>query len=204
MTTPHYFSEHQPDDSPRVERTVRLRGKDYSVLTASGVFAHDKVDRGTAVFLAKVPNPDIPDGSVALDLGCGWGPMTLALCDAAPNAQVWAVDVNERARHLTEENLRRAGLKGTVLDPQAALERLADRRIALLWSNPPVRIGKQELHKLLTTWLSLLADDGVAYLVVQRNLGADSLQKWLQEQGFTCERLGSAKGYRVFEVRPGL
>ena len=70
-----------------------------------------------------------------------------------------------------------------------------------IWSNPPIRIGKDALHDLLLTWLPRLAPDGRAVLVVGKNLGADSLQRWLGEQGWPTERVGGAKGFRVLETR---
>jgi 16S rRNA (guanine1207-N2)-methyltransferase len=73
-------------------------------------------------------------------------------------------------------------------------------RFTEIWSNPPIRIGKQALHDLLLTWLPRLAPGGRAVLVVGRNLGADSLHRWLEEQGHPTTRIGSAKGFRVLEV----
>ena len=71
----------------------------------------------------------------------------------------------------------------------------------MIWSNPPIRIGKNALHELLKTWLSMLSANGVAYLVVQKNLGADSLTQWLCQQGFPAEKIASKKGYRIIECR---
>ena len=198
----HYFSATPSADAPRVTRDVTLRGVDYSVITQGGVFAHDKVDKATAVLLARVPEPDLQPGQIALDLGCGWGPITLALAEAAPVAEVWAVDVNERARSLTKENAERAGLSAQVFSPDEALAALGDRQISLIWSNPPVRIGKDELHELLLLWLGKLDRDGVAYLVIGRNLGADSIHTWLLDQGFGCEKIASAKGFRILRAFP--
>ena len=76
-------------------------------------------------------------------------------------------------------------------------------RFDTIWSNPPIRIGKDALHELLRTWLGRLAPGGVARLVVARNLGADTLQRWLSEQGYACERTASAKGFRVLVVTTG-
>jgi 16S rRNA (guanine1207-N2)-methyltransferase len=73
-------------------------------------------------------------------------------------------------------------------------------RFAAIWSNPPIRIGKQALHELLTTWLTRLSPGGRAHLVVQKNLGSDSLQRWLEDQGWPTERLTSRAGYRVLAV----
>lgn len=158
------------------------------------------MDKGTAVLLDKVPAPELPQGDLAVDVGCGWGPITLALAREAGGAEVWGVDVNERARELAAKNLERNNLKGRVYSPEEAEAALAGRQINLIWSNPPVRIGKEALHNLLVTWLDRLAPDGTAYLVVQKNLGADSLQRWLVGQGYGCEKIASAKGYRILAV----
>ena len=78
----------------------------------------------------------------------------------------------------------------------------SDTRFDVIWSNPPVRIGKEAMHQMLVSWLGRLAPSGVAYLVVQRNLGADSLITWLNGQGFEASKFASKKGYRIIEVRP--
>lgn len=195
----HYFTARPvgPDDQ-RVRR-VRLRGREVEVLTAPGVFSHDGLDLGTRVLLDGVDDP-APSGTF-LDLGCGWGPIALALAQASPAATVVAVDVNERALDLTAANAARLGLSNVVpLEAQAALADARTQEIDEIWSNPPIRIGKAALHDLLTTWLSRLSPAGRAYLVVQRNLGADSLQAWLAGQGLRADRLSSAKGFRILRV----
>ncbi len=232
VSNDHYFSATPSAPAATTERHVHLQGINYTVATQPGVFSHERVDKGTAVLLDKGPVPEIRPGELAVDIGCGWGPITIALAaavrdslaqaregngshddvadqQAATPAQLWGVDVNERSRELTERNLRRAGLweapglESAVYTPEEAFAALGERKVSLIWSNPPVRIGKEALHELLVSWLSVLADDGVAYLVVQKNLGADSLQKWLRGQGFSCEKLASAKGFRVLEARRG-
>ena len=80
----------------------------------------------------------------------------------------------------------------------------ADATYDELWSNPPIRIGKAALHELLLTWLARLVPGGRAVMVVGKNLGGDSLQRWLAERGFLVERHDSHKGFRIFSVRkPG-
>ncbi len=200
MANEHYFSQSPSSDEGAVERRVSLRGLEYAVTTSGGVFSASHVDKGTAVLLRKAPEPDLRPGDLAIDLGCGWGPLTLALCEKAAGADVWAVDVNERALELTRKNAARSGFSPKALAPDEALAALGDRKIQLIWSNPPVRIGKERLHELLATWIEKLSDDGAAYLVIQRNLGADSLRSWMLGQGWGCEKIGSAKGFRVFAV----
>lgn len=162
-----------------------------------GVFGSRAVDIGTLALLREAPAPP-PDGDI-LDLGSGYGPIAIALARQAPRARVWAVDVNERALELTRANARAAG----ALNVTAALpdEVPPDVRFAAIYSNPPVRIGKVPLHALLEHWLARLAAGGYAYLVVQRNLGSDSLAAWLASEGHEVRRLKSKKGYRVLAVR---
>ncbi|MDO5500571.1 MAG: methyltransferase, partial [Propionibacteriaceae bacterium] len=118
-----------------------------------------------------------------------------------PQAIIEAVDTNALALELTAANARAAGVADRVRTLLPA-DADAGARYDEIWSNPPIRIGKEALHELLLTWLPRLAPGGFARLVVGRNLGADSLQKWLIGQGYACGRVGSAKGFRVFEVTP--
>ena len=138
----------------------------------------------------------------ALDLGCGYGVLAIALASAVPGVEVDAVDVNERALALTEENAKLHEVADRVR-PLLPEQVDPDVRYDEIWSNPPIRIGKQALHELLLTWLPRLAPGGRAVLVVGRNLGADSLQAWLNDAGFRCDRIASAKGFRLLQVRAG-
>jgi 16S rRNA (guanine1207-N2)-methyltransferase len=191
----HYFDQDPAVASDR--RTVPLVLPDLSVTltTDRGVFARDAVDPGTKLLLLEGPPP--PAEGDLLDLGCGYGPIAVALARRAPAARVWAVDVNRRALELCATNAEAAGVEVRAATPD---EVPTDVRFAGIWSNPPVRIGKGALHALLVTWLERLAPDGRAALVVHRHLGADSLARWLAEQGWPATRIGSRMGYRLLEV----
>jgi 16S rRNA (guanine1207-N2)-methyltransferase len=197
----HYFSAEPASPGELRPLRVRLRGREVSVRVAAGVFSGDRLDLGTRVLLDAVDDP--PATGTLVDVGCGWGPLTIAMAQASPGARVLAVDVNARARDLTARNAAALGLGNvTVLEPAQALDELPDG-IDEIWSNPPIRIGKAALHELLTTWLTRLRPDGRAHLVVQRNLGADSLHRWLAEElGTDVTRTASSKGFRVLTVRP--
>lgn len=194
----HYF---ETPAGPGRERQVRARFWDteWTFTTAAGVFSGEGLDQGTAVLLRS--HAPRPGSRRMLDLGCGFGVIAVALASAAPDAHVDAVDVNERALDLTARNAAAHGVAGRV---RASLpDDVADGvRYDEIWSNPPIRIGKEALHALLLRWLPRLASGGVARLVVGRHLGADSLQRWLIAQGYRCDRTASAKGFRVFEVAP--
>jgi 16S rRNA (guanine1207-N2)-methyltransferase len=191
----HYFDQDPAVASDR--RTVPLVLPDLSVTltTDRGVFARDAVDPGTKLLLLEGPPP--PAEGDLLDLGCGYGPIAVALARRAPAARVWAVDVNRRALELCATNAEAAGVEVRAATPD---EVPTDVRFAGIWSNPPIRIGKGALHALLVTWLERLAPDGRAALVVHRHLGADSLARWLAEQGWPATRIGSRMGYRLLEV----
>ena len=193
----HYFSPEPSKPEKRREHSFLIRGTRFSVVTAGGVFSHDRIDKGTQVLLKHVAEP--PKEGLLVDVGCGWGPIALALATASPEATVLAVDVNERARELTALNAERAGLTNVVVtDPDTGLAMAAEGGVAAIWSNPPVRIGKKPLQKLLLDWFEHLT--GTAEIVVSKNLGADSLAAWLRSESYMVERVGSANGFRVLEV----
>jgi 16S rRNA (guanine1207-N2)-methyltransferase len=165
--------------------------------TDSGVFSPSRLDPGTRLLLDTAPPPPA-DGNL-LDLGSGYGPLALVLGARSPGARIWAVDVNVRALELCTANAERAGLANvrcTAPDDPAV-----PAAFRLIWSNPPIRIGKPALHALLATWLARLEPAGAAYLVVQRHLGSDSLQRWLEGTGWPAQRVAARSGYRVLRVQ---
>lgn len=194
----HYFDDSPSADDTRRDVRVRAWDRDLTFTTASGVFSTDHLDHATRVLLE---HGEPPTGRpTLLDLGCGWGPIACLLALSAPEAAVWAVDVNERARELTALSARRLGVTVHVAAPDEVPDHV---RFDAIWSNPPIRIGKAALHDLLLTWLPRLTPAGEARLVAGKNLGADSLQRWLGEQGWPTERVGSSKGFRVLSTRRG-
>ena len=206
MTEDHYFSADPSVAFQRAPVRAEVWGHELELTSGSGVFAQGRLDGGTAVLFRET---DPPAGGRILDLGCGYGVIGLAICVAwsrlarPAEGRVTGVDVNRRALLLANENAEALG----VADRYAAVppdEVPADETYDEIWSNPPIRIGKAALHDLLLTWLPRLSTDGRAVMVVGKNLGADSLQRWLGEQGYPTERLASAKGFRVLESRrPG-
>lgn len=193
----HYF-----DEAPRARharRTVALSLPDghAELVTDRGVFSPARIDPGTKLLLTE--GPPLPAGAAhLLDLGCGYGPITVTLARRAPDATIWAVDVNERARELCRENAERLELPNIrVVTPEGVPR---DVRFDAAWSNPPIRIGKQALHDLLLGWLERMRPGGELVLVVQKHLGADSLQRWLTAHDHPTERLGSRGGYRILRT----
>ncbi|GAB3644878.1 class I SAM-dependent methyltransferase [Glycomyces tarimensis] len=190
----HYFSERPAVDDRERTVTFELDGVNYELTASTGVFSGNRLDPGTSVLLNKVVPPE--SAGTFLDLGCGYGPISAVLAQR-DDAEVWAVDVNRRALELARRNTER--LPGTV---RVATPEEVPAEVAFdeIWSNPPIKVGKEALHELLETWLPRLREGGVAWLVVSKHLGADSLARWLSEQGWTVGKHASAKGYRVLRV----
>ncbi len=193
----HYFDP--KPEVPSRPRTVHLHLGELSLdLQADrGVFGSKGIDLGTLTLLREAPPP--PKSGDLIDLGSGYGPIAITLGRLSPEARVWAVDVNERALELTRANAEaNQAANVTASTPDGVPMEV---RFDAIYSNPPVRVGKAPLHELLLRWLPRLKPGASAYLVVQRNLGADSLASWLGTQGFEVNRLKSKKGYRILEVK---
>ena len=194
----HYFSADPTVAFKRAPLTANVWGLELELTSGSGVFAQGRVDVGTAILLRETEPPRA--ARRVLDLGCGYGVIGLAIAAAVPDAAVTGVDVNERALLLANENAAALGVaeRYAALTPDQVPD---DATYDEIWSNPPIRIGKAALHELLLRWLPRLGPEGRAVLVVGKNLGADSLTRWLGEQGWPTSRVGGAKGFRVLEAR---
>ncbi|GAB3244836.1 methyltransferase [Arthrobacter pigmenti] len=200
MASNHYFSAQPAGEESRRPLQVVLAGAVRDLNTANGIFSPGRVDQGTAVLLNAVEDP--PASGNLLDVGCGWGPMALTMALKSPQAQVYAVDVNERALGLTRDNAASLGLANVTAATPGDLD--PELRFDTIWSNPPIRVGKAELHSLLQLWINRLAPAGTAWLVVQRNLGSDSLQRWMAAEfgdEFTVSRAHSSRGFRLLKVK---
>ena len=199
MSTEHYFSEDPQAPLRKTPHTLTLRGHTVTVQSASGTFSPGHLDTGTAVLLKYAP--PLPQTGTFLDLGSGWGPLALAMALESPEASVWGTDVNERALEVATENAGNLGL--THLSFALPHEVPSKLRWDVIWSNPPIRVGKKELHALLALWLPRLSPGGAAWLVVAKKLGADSLQEWIDQGGagdFTASRHETSRGFRVIRV----
>lgn len=194
-----YFSATPQSADVRHTVSVELRGHRVTAVVSHGVFSTSGLDKGTAVLLREAPTA--PQTGEFLDLGCGWGPIALSLGLESPQAHVWAVDVNDRALELTRTNAQALGIPSITAVTAEALPQ--ETTFDLIWSNPPIRIGKEPLHHLLLQYLPRLKANGRAYLVVQKHLGSDSLMTWLTGAlgtDFSVNRYAMAKGFRIIEI----
>jgi 16S rRNA (guanine1207-N2)-methyltransferase len=189
----HYFHGDPTVPSDPIVIDVTLPDTAFVLETDRGVFSRGHLDTATSLLLrATIP---LASNGDLLDLGCGAGPIALTMARRSPEATIWAIDVNSRARTLCRRNAEMNKLTNiNVVSPSEVPD---DLRFNTIWSNPPIRIGKDALHELLLSWLSRLNQGCSAGLVVQKHLGADSLHRWLEAQGFPTERIASKFGYRL-------
>jgi 16S rRNA (guanine1207-N2)-methyltransferase len=202
--TDHYFSADPSVPFAREPLSCEVWGQRLDLVSGSGVYSRGRLDIGTSA-LFRETTPPAP-GRV-LDLGTGYGVIGLAVAASwraggvPPDAgSVTGIEVNRRAVLLATENAARLGLPDR-FRACAPEEVPADATYDEIWSNPPIRIGKQALHDLLLQWFARLVPAGRAVMVVGKNLGGDSLQTWLTDQGYPTTRLASSKGFRVLESR---
>ena len=191
----HYFTPDPTSPSTPTTHQVQVRKLQLTLAGDRGVFNHGELDWGTRVL---IENAQVPTGGVLLDLGCGGGAIAVALAKLRPNAEVWAVDVNERAIEVARRSVKLNELSNVRVVTVGDVP--ADLQFDAIWSNPPIRIGKDELHRLLREWLARLTPQGCADLVVHKNLGSDSLAKWLAAEGYVVQRHTSKQGYRILHV----
>lgn len=200
MSLDHYFSQEPASKFEPKQIEIELAGQTLTVNTASGTFSPVRLDTGTEILISHIDLA--PKDGAILDLGCGWGPITLALAMNSPQASIYGVDINPRSLALTKLNSESLNLTNVqTMTPDQIPDSL---EFSGIWSNPPIRIGKKELHGLLLKWLPRLSIAGEAYLVVQKNLGSDSLQRWLaatMPNNFEVSRFTSERTYRIIKVR---
>lgn len=204
----HYFSTDPSVPFTREPFTCEVWGQRLELVSGSGVYSRGRLDVGTSV-LFRETEPPAP-GHV-LDLGTGYGVIGLAIAAswraagvaAGATSGVTGVEVNQRAVLLANQNAAAMGLQDRFVACAPDVAPATGPTYDEIWSNPPIRIGKQALHELLLHWFACLRPTGRAVMVVGKNLGGDSLQAWLTDQGYPTTRLASAKGFRVLESRVG-
>jgi len=198
MSQEHYFSSKPTTKKTETKISFEVAGREFNMSAASGTFSATKLDPGTKVLLGNFKL--FPKDGNVLDLGCGWGPIGVTIACLSPETKVFSIDINKRSVDQTLANAKISDAKN--LEAMLADELPKNLRFTAIWSNPPIRIGKEALHALMHSYIPKLEPLGKAYFVVQKNLGSDSLQRWLEESfpDHQIRRVGTEKSYRVLEV----
>ena len=192
----HYFTNNENLKSEF--RSVKYVYKDTPFIFTSdlGVFSKDRVDYGSKLLLENILKIERPNKKI-LDVGCGYGFIGIVLAKVL-DSEVDMVDVNKRALHLTDMNIKNAKVnaKCFVSDAYSSITSKYD----IIVSNPPIRAGKDKVLEILLNSYEHLLDDGTLYYVIRKDQGAKSISKKISEK-FKIEVLDKSKGFYVYSAK---
>ena len=190
---PDYYYTARPE-SAHEERRFRavFGGRTLAFETDAGVFSKQHIDPGSEL-LCKA----LPEGlrGRVLDMGCGWGAMTVMTLAAHPGVTMTMADVNERALALAVRNVEANGMQAEALlsDGFERVEGLFDAVI----TNPPIRAGKAVIYRMFEGAKAHLVPGGALYLVIRKQQGAPSAFKFLKELYAGAEVIARDGGYWI-------
>lgn len=196
----HYYSRRPEAAHDRKVVETTLRGKPFRFVTDAGVFSREGVDFGSRLLIEHV---QLPDDARVLDMGCGWGPIGIALSFAVPRGKVTLADVNARALALARENARLNGAGGIDVVESDLFAGLAGQTFTHIVTNPPIRAGKQTVHGLFEQAVAHLPAGGELWVVIQKKQGAPSAKRKLESLFTEVREAARAKGYHVYQAIRG-
>lgn len=197
--TEHYYSKHPEVGSKPMSWDFILRGHSFHFRTDQGVFSKNEVDFGSRVLVEKIQLPEI-NGPI-LDMGCGYGPIGLALAKSFPERTIHMVDVNERAVDLAKQNASYNGLSNVLIYQSNIYEHVSENHFSLIVTNPPIRAGKKVVHEIFEKSYQHLVLGGELWIVIQKKQGAPSAKAKLESIFAEVELVGKEKGYYIYKAK---
>ena len=195
----HYYSKNPQTKSKPQEWTYTLRGETFRFQTDSGVFSKNDVDFGSRLLIEAFDEPVI-EGPI-LDVGCGYGPIGMAIAKAFPQRHVHMVDINARAIELAQKNTVVNGVENVSVYESDGLSNVKQEGFGAILTNPPIRAGKETIFRFYEEAYAKLADSGSLWVVIQKKQGAPSTQEKLQGLFGDVRVADKKKGYFIFEAR---
>ncbi len=197
MTENYYYSANPDVVHAPKQFTFTLLGNDLLFTTDNGVFSKKTIDFGSRVLIEAAGKENL--GSKILDLGCGYGPIGLALAKKNPQANVEMVDVNELALDLAKQNAALNGLTNVNIHQSNIYDKVQAADFTVIITNPPIRAGKDVVHTMLTEAKEHLATGGMVLAVLQKKQGAPSAKKKMTEVYGNCQIIAKDKGYYILQ-----
>ena len=192
----HYFINDPNLKSNKKQVKYTFLGKEIILNSDNGVFSKDRIDFGTNILLNSIE--DLSTIKSVLDVGCGIGIIGISLASKYNNLNVQMIDVNEKAVSLTNENIILNKLKNCKSYISNVYSEVNDS-FDMIISNPPIRAGKDIVHKIASEAKDHLNEKGFFYAVVQKKQGADSFKKKLEEVYGNVEIVNKDSGYIIFK-----
>lgn len=190
----HYYSENPETAHDLHQWSFELAGKTFQFVTDSGVFSRGTVDYGSRVLIEHFDATELPEGTL-LDVGCGYGPIGLALAYQTKRP-VEMIDVNNRAVELAQGNAKRNGIEANIHQSNI-YETLNQKTYAAIISNPPIRAGKKVVHQILSEAAPLLKIGGSLTIVIQKKQGAPSAKSKMEDVFGNAEIIAKDRGYYI-------
>lgn len=191
-----YYTADPSSESRPVPCEFTYRGETLHFMTDAGVFSKGELDTGTRLLLEALPEELRGD---VLDLGCGWGPVGIAMKKHWPELHVVMADVNHRALDLSRENAKRNGTETECLESDG-MSALNGYSFDAVMTNPPIRAGKQVIYKMFADSAERLKDTGSLYLVIRKQQGGDSCIRYLQTLFASVEKISKSGGFWVIRA----
>ncbi|GGF35335.1 hypothetical protein GCM10010954_37990 [Halobacillus andaensis] len=195
----HYYSKTTEAKSEERSWSFALKGNEFTFTTDHAVFSKGEVDFGSKVLIDAYTPPDI-QGDI-LDLGCGYGPIGLAIAKADLDRKVVMVDVNERALALASKNAKQNQVENVMIKESDRFSNLEGHSFAAVLTNPPIRAGKQVVHAMFTESFTALKPNGELWVVIQKKQGAPSAKEKLEELFGNVELVVKKKGYYILKAK---
>ena len=194
---PQYFENNDNIKSNKREIFLSLNGQNYSFISDNGVFSKSEIDDGS-VALLKVLFKEKIEGRI-LDIGCGYGTIGLILAKNYPLSNFVLSDVNMRACALARENCEKWNLKNVCIYESNIFEKV-DGLFSVIVTNPPIRAGKKVIYSIFEQSYHHLKQNGALYIVIRKNQGAESAQKFISSIFNNCELLKRDKGFYIYRA----
>lgn len=195
----HYYSKSPQSNQITQTWQFTLRGNPFTFTSSSGVFSKNAVDYGTQLLVEAFVVPDV-SGKV-LDLGCGYGPIGLAIANELTDKEVLMVDVNERAVALAKENARRNGIENVDIKQSDGFENVSEGSFSVIITNPPIRAGKELIYSFFKESATKLTKGGELWIVIQKKQGAPSALKYLATLFNVVDVMERKKGYFIIRAQ---
>ncbi|MBO3066371.1 class I SAM-dependent methyltransferase [Staphylococcus shinii] len=200
----HYYDENPEVESEESLFTYSYDNHDLELVTDAGVFSKGKIDFGSDL-LVKTFLKTYPPGPTKniIDVGCGYGPIGLMIAKVSPHHEVTMVDVNQRALNLSRKNKKRNRIDNVEVKESDGLSQVEDNTYDFVLTNPPIRAGKEVVHRILEDAYVKLKLDGELFVVIQKKQGMPSAKKKMQETFDNVEVLEKSKGYYILRSVKG-
>ena len=194
-----YFDNDKNIKSERKIIKFNFDNKVFSIYSDNGVFSKNNIDYGSRLLIETYLKENDINEKRVLDVGCGYGFLGI-MVSRVTDSYVEMIDINKRAVHLTNMNIKRyKDFKGKTY--VSNVYENVEGKYDIIITNPPIRIGKEKLLEILIGAFDHLEDNGLLYYVIRKDQGALSIKKILEENSINVEIINRDKGYFIYRAK---